>query len=268
MRRFGLVALGALLLCTPVVLRAQDAQTKAAVDDAAKNTLQARAALEAMIQAMGGQAWLDVKNRYQHGHVAGFYHGVPNPGTLEVFEFHSWPDHDRIEATKHRDVVTFYIGRQAWELTYRGKQAVPQEQLDDYLRRRDHSIETAVKVWMHDPKTIMVYEGQRLAARHLTDQVTLISSDNEAVTISIDAQTHLPVKRDFQWRDPLYKDKNTDSEEYDDYHEFNGIPTPMRITRYKNDEIVRQFYIDKVDYNQDLGADFWDVNAVARRLKK
>src|SRR3974390_1127852 len=98
MRHFGLVALGAVLLLTPVAPHAQDSQTKAAEDDAAKNARQARAKLDAMVEAMGGQSWLNVKNRYQHGHIAGFYHGVPNPGTLEVFDFHSWPDRDRLEA--------------------------------------------------------------------------------------------------------------------------------------------------------------------------
>ncbi|HEY3706448.1 MAG TPA: hypothetical protein VGL22_15400 [Terracidiphilus sp.] len=268
MRRFVLVALGATLLFTPVALRGQDAQTKAVQDDAAKNAQQARAKLDAMLQALGGDAWLNIKNRYQHAHAAGFYHGTPDPGTLELFDYHAWPDRDRVEATKHRDVVTFYIGREGWECTYRGKRAVPQEQLDEYLRRRDHSLETALKVWMNDPKTIMVDEGQHLASRHLADQVTLISPENEAITILMDAQTHLPLQRSFQWRDPLYKDKNTDTEEYDDYHVFDGIPTPLRVTRYKNGEIVRQSYIDKVQYNQDLGADFWDVNAVAQRIKK
>jgi hypothetical protein len=102
----------------------------------------------------------------------------------------------------------------------------------------------------------------------MADQVTLISSQNEAVTILMDVETHLPLKRSFQWRDPLYKDKNTDSEEYDDYHVMEGIPTPLTVTRYKNDEIVRQFFVERVHYNQDLGPDFWDVNAVAKRIKK
>jgi hypothetical protein len=31
---------------------------------------------------------------------------------------------------------------------------------------------------------------------------------------------------------------------------------------------VRQLYIDKVHYNQDLAADFWDIDAVARKIKK
>ncbi|HEY2861843.1 MAG TPA: hypothetical protein VGJ21_25815 [Terracidiphilus sp.] len=268
MRRFGLAALGIILLIAPAASRAQATQTQTLEDDAAKNAKQARAALDAMVQALGGDAWLNMKNRYMHGHAAGFFHGDPDPGTLEMFEFHAWPDHDRVDVTKHRDVVEYFIGRQGWELTYRGKRPLPQEQVDDFLRRRDHSIEAAVKVWMKDPKTILVYEGQHLAARKLAEQVTLIASDNEAVTILMDVQTHLPLRREFQWRDPIYKDKNTDAEEYDDYHVVEGLPTAFTVTRYKNNEIVRQFYVDKVQYNQDLNAEFWDVNANALRIKK
>jgi hypothetical protein len=268
MRRLSLVASGILLLITPVAICTQSGQTQAVDDAAAQNAKKARAALDAMVQAMGGDAWLNIKNRFMHGHAAGFFKGDPDPGTLEMFEYHQWPDKDRIEATKHRDVVEFFVGREGWEVTYRGKSPMPKDQLEDYLRRRDHSIETAIKVWLKDPKTILVYEGQHLASRHLADQVTLISADNEAVTILMDSQSHLPLRRVFQWRDPVYKDKNSDAEEYDDYHVFEGIPTALTITRYKNDEIVRQFYVDKVHYNQDLGADFWDVNAAARRIKK
>lgn len=266
MRKICLIALGTiLLLALPVQ---QVAVSQSTQDEAAKNAQKARAALAAMVQALGGPAWLDMKNRYEHGHVAGFFHGNPDPGTTEIFEYHSWPDHDRTDVTKHRDYIQFYIGREGWEVTYRGKKAIQKDILDDYLRRRDHSIETAVKVWLKDPKTILVYEGQHLAERHLAEQVTLISAENEAITILMDVQTHLPLRRSFQWRDPLYKDKNTDAEEYDDYHVVDGLPTPFTISRFKNDEMVRQFFIDHVKYNEDLGPDFWNVDDAARRIKK
>jgi hypothetical protein len=142
------------------------------------------------------------------------------------------------------------------------------EQLEDFVRRRDHSIETAVKVWLKDPNTILVYEGQHLAERHLAEQVTLISADNEAITILMDTQTHLPLRRSFQWRDPVYKDKNTDAEEYDNYRTVDGFPTPYSISRFKNDEMVRQYYVTKVSFNQQLPADFWSVDAAERRIKK
>ena len=257
----------ALMLCAGSGLWAQST-TQQAEDDAAKNAKQARDVLDAMVQALGGQAWLDIKNRTEHGHVAGFFHGQPDVGTTEIMEFHAWPDEDRIDVTKHRDYLQFFIGREGWEVTYRGKKAIPQEQLDDYLRRRDHSIETAVKVWLKDPKTILVYEGQHLAERHLADQVTLISADNEAITILVDLQTHLPLRRSFQWRDPTYHDKNTDAEEYDDYHVLGGFPTALRVSRMKNEDMVRQFYVDWVKYNQDMAPDFWSVEAAEKRIKK
>lgn len=260
--RLFAITLSAAMLAAPRTSRTQTA------DDAAQNAEKARAALNAMVQAMGGQAWLDIKNVMQQGHVAAFYHGQPDLGTTDIWQYHAWPDRDRTEVTKHRDVLEFCIGREGWEVTYRGKKAMQKDLLDEFLRRRDHSIETAVKVWLKDPNTILVYEGKTMTERHLSEQVTLISPQNEAITIQMDAQTHLPLKRSFQWRDPIYKDKNTDSEEYDDYHTIDGFPTAFSVTRLKNDEMVRQFYVTKVEYNRDLPADFWNVDAAATRIKK
>jgi hypothetical protein len=263
MRRILPVAVALLMLAAAPVIRTQTAD-----ESGDKNAKQARAALDAMVEAMGGQAWLNMKNMMRQGHVAGFDHGQPGEGTTDYWEFHASPDKDRIEFTKHRDVVQFYIGHEGWEVTYRGKKALPQEQVDDWLRRRDHSIETVVKTWLNDPRTILVYEGQRLAERHLADQVTLISPENESVTIMMDSQTHLPLRRTFEWRDPVFKDKNLDAEEYDDYHTFDGIPTPFTITRFKNSDIVRQYFLVHVTYNQQLPDDFWSVDAATQRIKK
>jgi hypothetical protein len=254
-----------LALCTALLAVALHAQT--GDQAAAKNAQQARDALNAMVTALGGPAWLNMQNQLLVGQVAGFFHGDPDPGTTTVFEYHEWPDKDRIEVTKHRDVDEMYIGRQGWEVTYRGKRPIPKDQLEEYLRRRDHSIETAVKVWMKDPNTIFVYEGQHLAERHLAEQVTLISPKNESITILIDQQTHLPLQRIFQWRDPTYHDKNTEIEEYDNYRPVDGIQTPYAITRVKNGETVSQFYITQVRFNQKLSPDFWDVNYVAHKTK-
>jgi hypothetical protein len=247
---------------------AQAAAVGSPGDAGAKNATQAHAVLDAMVKALGGQAWLNIKNIEREGQVAAFYHGHPDVGTTLYYEFHQGPDHDRIELTKHRDVVQFYVGRTGEEVTHKGKAPLPQDQVDDYLRRRDHSIETVVKTWMNDPNTILVYEGQRLAERHLADQVTLISPTNDSVTIQLDTQTHLPLRRTFEWRDPVYKDKNTDAEEYDDYHDMDGFPTPLTISRYKNDDEIRQYYLLHVKYNQELPADFWSVDAAEKRIKK
>jgi hypothetical protein len=263
MRVYLQIALGLALLGVQSAAPAQSPD-----DIAAKNAHQARETLDKMVQALGGQAWLDMKNQERKGHIAAFFHGKPDVGTTDFWEIHQWPDHDRYEYTKHRDVLGFYIGTTGWEVTYKGKAPLPQEQVDDFLRRRNHSIETVIKTWLPDPKTILVYEGQHMAERHLCEQVTLISAQNEAVTILMDIQTHLPARRSFEYRDPVYHDKNLDAEEYDDYHVFDGFPTAFNVTRFKNDEMVRQQFMDHVTYNQDLPSDFWSVDAAEKRIKK
>lgn len=236
--------------------------------DADKNAAQARAVLDEMVKALGGEAWLTLKNEHREGRAAAFYEGKPTGGTIEYYEFHVWPTGDRIEFTKHRDVVQIYKGDEAWEITYRGLKALPAEQHDDYVRRRNHSIETVVKVWLKDPRTILIYEGQHLAARHNADQVTVISPENESVTLFLDSQTHLPLKKSFQWRDPTYKDFNTESEEYDDYHTVDGIPTAFTVSRFKNGDLVSQKFLFRAKYNEELPADFFDEHAVERKIKK
>lgn len=273
-------ALNGLLLAAPLVSASQldgPASTPAATQsaqqvgqgsEAAKNADQARAALNSMVQALGGQAWLDMKNSEKDGHFAAFFHGNPDLGTQQFYQFHQWPDHDRIEYTKHRDVVHFFIGKQGWEITYRGKKALPQKDVDEYLRDRDHSIETAVKVWMKDPKTILIYEGPRMVERHLGIQVSLIAANNDALSIVMDNDTHLPLRSEYQYRDPVYHDLDTETEEYDDYHIVEGFPTAFNMTRIKNGETTQQLYLDRVKYNQELPANFWDVDAVTRKIKK
>jgi hypothetical protein len=237
-------------------------------ESSAKNAAQARVAVDAMVKALGGPAWLTVKNQMRQGKMAAFFHGNPDPGTTEYFELHQWPDNDRIELTKHRDVVQFFIGRQGWEVTYKGKAPLPEEQVDDWLRRRDHSIETVVKTWLNNPRAILIYDGRRLSGSRLADQVRVISADNESVTLQMDVDTHLPMRRTFEWRDPVFKDMNTDAEEYDDYHAIDGIQTPFTITCYKNDDMTRQYFVIHVSYNLPLDPDFWSVDAAERRIKK
>src|ERR1035437_7242421 len=72
------VAAAFLVLAWPVATPAQTGD-----DAAAKNAKQARAKLDAMVQALGGHAWLDMKNQLRQGAIAAFFHSTPDAGTTE-----------------------------------------------------------------------------------------------------------------------------------------------------------------------------------------
>jgi len=246
-------------------------QTAAAASpDAAANANQqkARALLDAMVRALGGPQWLALQNTYIEGRVSGYYQGKPTGMVLNFYQWRTPAGDQRIELGKKHDDIEIFTGQQCWEATYRGKKALPKDICDDYQRRRDHSIDVAIRSWLKDPNTILISEGQTLSERHLTDQVTLISPSNESITIQMDDETHLPRSRTFQWRDPLYKDKNEDREEYDDYHTIDGIPTPYSVTRFHNGDVTSQQYVFKGGYNVPLPPDAFNADAAAARIKK
>ncbi len=250
-----------LIMATLHPLRAQD-------PEAAANQKKARATLDAMVAALGGERWLTLSNTMEQGRTSGFYLGKPTGMTSEFYEIQKFPDQTRIELGKKRDVFEIISGDQAWEITYKGKRELPKDQVQELIRRRDHSIQTAMRVWLKDPRTVLIYGGQNLVERHLADLTTLINADNDSIVIQTDAETHLPLRRTYQWRDPLYHDKNTDAEEYDDYHTVDGFPTAYTITRYHNDDMTNQRFLSHAAYNIPLTPDLFNPDVAAAKIKK
>jgi hypothetical protein len=237
----------------------------------AANEQKAHAALDAMIAALGGPRWLALSSAYFEGRTSSFYQGKPTGAVADFFIIRAYPDRERVEFTKKHDVVSIFTGQgdkeAGWEITYKGKRALPDDQVADYFRRRDHSIDTIVHTWLKDPATVFIYDGQRMSERHLTDQVTLISAANDSVVIQMDADTHLPLRRSFQWRDPVYKDKNEEAEEYDDYHTIEGFATPFTTTRFHNGDMTNQRFLYRAHYNVPVTQEMFDPDLAAAHLK-
>lgn len=231
----------------------------------------ARALLNQMVEALGGQRWLTLRNSYSEGSIAAFYQGKPTGADVRYWDWRA-PTEERTDlsekkADKH-NWIQIVGGGQCWEITFRGKKPLTKELCADALRRRDHSIEAAVQVWMKEPSTILMYEGQSLAERHLADQVTLLNDQDDSITIQMDADTHLPLRRTYEWRDPVYHDKNEEVEEYDDYHTIEGLPTPFTITRFHNGDMTSQRFVFRAAYNVPLPEDGFDADALAAKAQR
>ena len=101
--------------------------------------------------------------------------------------------------------------------------------------------------------------------RHLVDKVSLLTADNDGVTLTLDQETHLPRSRTFQWRDPLYKDLDTDVERYDNWQPVEGLMTALTITRYHNGDMVSQRFLTKVQYGLPFQPDLVDPDRPLNR---
>jgi len=238
----------------------QPAQTAPAISPDQDNARKAKAIVDQGIQALGGQAYLTIRDREQQGRGYSFHHGRESGGGV-FWSFAQFPDKERVEVTKERDVAQLYVGNKAYELTYKGARPLEQKDLDDYLRRRRFSLDTVLRTWVNDSGVIFLYEGPAIAAQHPAEQVTLINSQNESVTLYFDTDTHLPVKKSFSWRDPVDKQKNLEEEVYENYRSVSGIMAPFNITRFFNGDMASQRFLNSVTINQGLDQAMIDPNS-------
>src|SRR5258708_6591384 len=173
------------------------------------NSQKAKQIIDQAIQALGGQAYMNSTDTKLEGRSYSFHHGEPNSLGTVFWRFRKFPDKDRVELTKKRDIIQIYTGDKGFEITYKGVRPLEQkEELDPYLRRRHYALDVVLRQWLHQPGVALFYEGQTVASQKETEQVTIMNNKNEAVTLNIDINTHLPVKKSFPWPNPPAKHPN------------------------------------------------------------
>ena len=109
------------------------------------NAKKARAILQQMIDALGGQAYMNIQTIEEEGRTYSYYQGVPNGYGTPFWLFYQVPDKERIELTKQRDVIYIYNGDKGYEITFKGTAAMDPVDLKNYIRRREHSLETVLR---------------------------------------------------------------------------------------------------------------------------
>jgi hypothetical protein len=260
----------ALLLCA--LAAAQTAPPNAAINlNDSDNARKARAVLDQTVQALGGEPYLTYENRLEEGRYYPLYHGRTESTGIAYRYYVQYPDKDRFEVlgakaihiipgqidiggvkSNKADLVLIHNGDKGYETTYKGTAAQDKLELENYLRRRGHSLEWIFRKWVRDPNVALFYDGQAVVNGKETEGVTLLNNQNDSVSVYLDLNSHYPVKISYSWRDPKDKQKDVEEEIYDGYKLVQGIWTAHSVTRYFNGETSQQRFINTASYNLKL----------------
>lgn len=247
MRRFHLILLSVVLIASTAVSQTNPIAQSQDESNAGK----AKALLDQMVKALGGQAYLDAKDGTSQGRDFVLHNDQVSGGGY-YWRFWKKPEKLRLELSKKRDIVEIYNGDEGHENTYKGLQAQDPKIMENYLRARRHSLRTVIEKWMNATGAAYFYGGQTIADQKLSDQVTIFDADNDSVILYLDVNTHLPIKKSFSWRNPADQLRDVQEDTYDNYHEIQGIMTPYNVTQYRNGAMTSQDFMNKASYNQGL----------------
>jgi hypothetical protein len=230
----------------------------------------ARLLVDKAIEALGGQAYLTARQRSEGGRFYNFFQGKSNSVGTPFRFFDSYPDKDRLEIIKRgnylvpiplvgiivvthqvkdkNDFIIIHHGDRGYEITYKGTAAEDGKATADFLRRRQHSLDWVLRKWINEPGVAFFYEGATVTDNKPAEQITVVTAQNDSVTLFLDQSTHLPIQSRFSWRDPLDKLKNVEEVIYDAYKPVQGVMTPHSLTRFMNGQMSYQHFLTSVSY--------------------
>lgn len=240
---------------------AQDDQFLMPEQSAAK----AKQLLQQAIEALGGSAYLNVRDVTCTGRLGQFDHSGELTGFETFIDYTQPPFKDRQENLPKRNIIQVFNGNKGWDLDRGGVADAPQTDLAQFEEDNQKDIDNVLRHRIHEPGMIFRYGGTDIVDLKPAEWVELVDSNNRTIRIALARSTHLPVRKTATTRDPRVQMKTEEIEYYSNYHPISGIQTPFQITRERNGLKIFQVFFDKCEYNTNVPDELFTKESLDQR---
>jgi hypothetical protein len=207
--------------------------------------------MDQMIDALGGQTFLDVDDIHTSGRFFAFSRGELSGADLFA-DYIKFPDMERTEfggpALKNK-VISINRGKAGSKVAGRKE---PQEQTpgegEEFLKGFRTSFDYVLRFVLQDKKTTIQNLPTEIINFKRTDVVELRDGSKNLIRFYIDRETHLPLKMQVRRND----DSKLREEMYANWHKFQGVQTPLFVTRYTDGLKTMEIRAETVTYNSGL----------------
>ncbi len=232
----------------------------------------ARQLLQQVIAALGGQAYLNVRDTQCDGRAAQF----GTAGTLMGFTLFRdlWllPDKNRVEyiskgehtilgflmgsddllITHGGAMITIYSSEGGWTLDKSGVSDEPEDLVKNYNDQLKTSMNNMLRKRMNEPGVDVQYAGTDLIDLKEAEWIEFNDSDHRNMRLAVDKYTHLPLRWVVATRDPETRVTTENITSYTQYMLLEGVKTPLSIEMSRNDRKITQTFLTACKYNTDL----------------
>ncbi len=247
----------------------------------AATTLQkGKKVIDEAVAALGGQAYLNMRNRVESGRIYGFYHEKLSGLGLSVLYTEYLPRPDtpqpgflgvrvRDARGKKQDDVLLYAEDGGYEITFRGARPVADATMNLFRLGTMHNIFYILRERLGEPGLIFDSRGSDFFENRPVEIVDITDSNNDTVTVYFDQSTKLPTRQNYSRKDPIDNSKVDEVSLFGKYRDVGGgVMWPFTIRRERNGEKVFEMYSETVEINQDLKESLFALPPNLKILKK
>jgi hypothetical protein len=211
----------------------------------------ARALLDQTIQTLGGQAFLSFKTLTTSGRSF----SITDEKTTGFVTFDSqmeYPDKRRFAygLGKKKPIALINNGERAWEVDRMGLTHQTPEQVRRWKITNTYSLENLLRLRIREPGVLVQEAGSDFIENLATLVLDIHFVNNVDVKLYLNKANFLPVRITCRVQDPKTLEWDEYADIYGDYQSFQGIQTPMHITRFLNDERVSETFRSTAKYDE------------------
>lgn len=254
----------AVALSTPTRALAQDDEILMPDQSAAK----AKQILQAGIDALGGQPYLNVHDVTCTGNISQFDHSGAVTGFGKFIDYSMPPDKERQENLPKRNIIEVYNGKQGWVLDRGGVSEAPESDLQDFQQDNLNDIDNILRHRIHEPGMVFRYAGPDIVQLKQVDWVELTDVDNRTIRVAFAQATHLPIQEEVASRDPKTQLAGQETDLFSDYHQIQGIQTAFQLERDRNSMKIFQAFFNNCAYNTGLDNSLFSRESLEQRWAK
>ena len=111
----------------------------------AKRRQGARRLLDQLVDALGGPAYLEVRERECDGRRAQFGHNGELTGFIDFKDYWRYPDKHRIDYSKKRNIIDMFNGNEGWTMDRAGVSEEPAGAVSDFQALVKYSVDNLLR---------------------------------------------------------------------------------------------------------------------------
>lgn len=217
---------------------------------------QARKVIEAAVTAMGGDAYLEVRNSQSSGRFFFF-----RKGRKGFTRFRDWTVYDPVksrfergknEKEQHVSVHNLELNK-GW--TLEGEfdvEEIPGKELDSWIKSVRKDINFLIKQRLDEEGMSLYYYGpDDIAGQGKFEAVEFLDASNNSVVVFFNLNSHLPEKVENEYTDDTGL-RHKMEWEFHNWHTIQGVHTPLRTDVYLDRKIFQQLFLEDLAYNLQI----------------
>jgi hypothetical protein len=244
--------------------KAQNPDTLLPEQSAAK----AKQILQQLTDALGGSAYLSVRESDCEGRLARFGHNGELVGFTNFKEYWRYPDKSRTDYYKKGVVINTYNGDQGWTLDRGGVSELPALAVADFQELTKKDVNNLLRLRVKEPGMVFRYGGQDIVDLKTVDWVEITDPEQRTFRLAVDRSSHLLVRTMIITEDESTRERSTETNIYSNFQPMDGVRTPLQITGDRDGRRISQVFFASCKYNPGFPEDFFSKAALEKRFSE